>query len=344
MKKMERRKFISDTAKFTALTLAGFSLVNNRLLALDSASQKNTFLQELKYTSAIDFSPYQNVTTTVMLKGKQVKIHALCTGSVAVKSNFRTKKGYGKLAKLNILLDDDYTEYLPIWVWVIEHPEGLIVIDTGENAAINNVNKYLEQESAFLRYQFKHACKFRIDAKDELNFQFEKINLKLEDVQLVVLTHLHLDHTDGLKFFPKQEIMVGAIESKHPNNNMPSTFPSWFKPNKLVYKQNRIDIFNEAYPITFAEDLLYIPTPGHTLGHSSIVLKTDDFDIVFAGDTSYNQAQVINDEIAGVNVNYKASKQTYKNLIDYATQYKTIYLPTHDAEAGKRLADKVFLV
>lgn len=338
---MERRKFLTDTTNWIALTLAGTGLINNQLFASQSNFQLTPFID----SGRIDLIPtYENRTTTVKLKGKEVKIHALCTGTVAVKTNFRTKKGVGELAKLNILLDKQYTEYLPIWVWVIEHPDGLIVIDTGENAEIKDLDKYLAKESSFLRYQFKHACKFNIDPQDELNYQFEKVNLKVEDVKLVALTHMHLDHTDGLRFFPKQEIIVGDFEFNHPNNNMPSTFPSWFKPNKVKYKPNKIDIFNVAYPITASEDLLYIPTPGHTLGHSSIVFKTDDFDIIFAGDTSYNQGQVVKGELAGVNADYKKTKQTYKILLEYATNRKTIYLPTHDENAGQRLANKAFLV
>jgi N-acyl homoserine lactone hydrolase len=336
---MERRKFITNIAKFTALNLVGANMLNNKLFALN---QNQITLKN--YISFGSIPTYQNITSVVKLKGKEVKIHALCTGTVAVKKAFRTKKGYGELAKINILLDHHYTDYLPIWVWVIEHPEGLIVIDTGENAEIKNLDKYLAKESGFLRFQFKHACKFNIDPKDELNYQFEKVNLKLDNVKLVVLTHLHLDHTDGLKFFPKQEIIVGNFEFNNSKNNMPSTFPTWFKPNKVTYQKNKIDVFNQAFPITTAEDLFYIPTPGHTHGHSSIVFKTDDFDIIFAGDSSYNQEQVIKGELAGVNEDYFKSKQTYKNLIEYATNYKTIYLPTHDENAGLRLANKAFLV
>ena len=90
--------------------------------------------------------------------------------------------------------------------------------------------------------------------------------------------------------------------------------------------------------------MLYIPTPGHTLGHSSVVLKTDDFDIIFGGDSSYDQDQVIKGEMAGANTDYTKTKQTYKNFLDYAALRKTIYLPTHDGDAGKRLANKSFLV
>ena len=117
---MERRKFITDTAKFTALTLVGTNMLKNNLFA--SNQNQSVF----KNNGPLGSIPkYENVTTVVKLKGKEVKIHAVCTGTVAVKTAFRTKKGFGELAKLNILLSHHYTEYLPIWVWVIEHPEGL---------------------------------------------------------------------------------------------------------------------------------------------------------------------------------------------------------------------------
>jgi N-acyl homoserine lactone hydrolase len=270
-------------------------------------------------------------------------LHGLCTGAVAVKSNFRTKNGLGELAKINILLDKHYTDYLPIWAWVLEHPDGLIVIDTGEISAISNLDRYLARESAFMRFFFKHGAKFAVDEKDELDRQMDTMNLKPEDVDLVILTHLHLDHTDGLKFFPKQEIIVGDYEYQHPNGNMASTYPSWFKPNKVNYKKNKLDVFGEAYPITSTEDLLYVPTPGHTPGHSSVILRTDEFDIIFAGDTSYNQEQILSGELAGINDSYNKSANTYKNLLAYANLHKSIYLPTHDANSAIRLKNRDFL-
>lgn len=328
---MELTKSLKSTSKSTELSLEGKSLQTKRLTASSNLS-----------TTTSSF--FKSLTASVKLKGKEVKVHALSTGAVAVKTNFRTKKGAGELAKLNILFDKHYTEYLPIWVWVIEHPEGLIVIDTGEISATGDMDKYLAKESKFSQYFFRHAAKFKVNGNDELNYQFEKINLKPDDVKLVVLTHLHLDHTDGLKFFPKQEIIVGTYEFNHPSSNMPSTYPNWFKPNKVNYQQNRIEVFNQAYPITSSGDLLFVPTPGHTHGHSSIILKTDDFDIIFAGDTSYNQEQVLRGELAGINADYTKSRTTYKNLLAYATTRKSIYLPTHDENAATRLSNREFLI
>jgi glyoxylase-like metal-dependent hydrolase (beta-lactamase superfamily II) len=232
---------------------------------------------------------------------------------------------------------------MPIWVWVIEHPEGIVMIDTGEIAAVNNPD-YLVHESAYARFIADSISKFQIDEKEELDRKLAGVKLKTEDVKLIILTHLHLDHTDGIRFFPKTEFMVNEYEYKHPYSNLPTTYPSWFKPNTVKYKPNRVEVFDAAYPITSSGDLLYVPTPGHTNGHSSIIFKTDDFDIVFAGDISYTQEQVISGELPGAHIDFDKSKQTYQNIMAYAKQRKTVYLPSHDGNAAQRLNSRGFLV
>jgi N-acyl homoserine lactone hydrolase len=92
------------------------------------------------YNHQLQIPGYKSVASTVKLRGEAVKIHGLCTGMVAVKTNFRSRKGPGELAKLNILLDKNYTTYLPIWVWAIEHPEGILIIDTVENTSVNDLD------------------------------------------------------------------------------------------------------------------------------------------------------------------------------------------------------------
>jgi glyoxylase-like metal-dependent hydrolase (beta-lactamase superfamily II) len=341
---MERRSFIKNIGQIGAAAIAGPSLLQYSGMSQKMAQHNPTFFHSNQHQMGTIAPTYPSVSTSFKLKGQEVKVHGLSIGTVAVKNNFRTKKGFGELAKLNILLDPNYTAYLPIWVWVIEHPEGLIVIDTGENSKVLDLDTYLAKESSFMRYQFKHAAKFQMNEKEELDQQFASIGLKPEDTKLVVLTHLHLDHTDGLKFFPKQEIMVGKEEFLHPNSNLPSTYPTWFKPNTVSYQNNRVEVFDQAYAITSAGDLLYVPTPGHTRGHSSVIFKTDEVDIIFAGDASYNQGQVLSGELAGANQDYRQTKVTYDKLLAYAKQKNTLYLPSHDETAGQRLLQRELLI
>ena len=63
-----------------------------------------------------------------------MRIHAIQTGTVAITQSWRRGKGHGLIRRLNTLLDRRWTEPLPIYAWVVEHPEGVIVVDTGETA------------------------------------------------------------------------------------------------------------------------------------------------------------------------------------------------------------------
>jgi N-acyl homoserine lactone hydrolase len=64
-----------------------------------------------------------------------MRIHVIQTGTVAIKQVQRHGRRKGNPV-LNILLDPNWTEPLPIYAFVIEHPEGLIVVDTGETARV----------------------------------------------------------------------------------------------------------------------------------------------------------------------------------------------------------------
>ena len=60
-----------------------------------------------------------------------VNIHHIQTGTVRVKTAQRSRKRGGLL---RVLTDSKWTDWLPIYTWVIDHPEGIIVVDTGETA------------------------------------------------------------------------------------------------------------------------------------------------------------------------------------------------------------------
>lgn len=63
-----------------------------------------------------------------------MKVHAIQTGTVAIKTRQREGMGRGTRRLVNTFLDRQWTDRLPILAWAIEHPEGLIVVDTGETA------------------------------------------------------------------------------------------------------------------------------------------------------------------------------------------------------------------
>ena len=279
-------------------------------------------------------------TAVYYSKGKEVKVHAVQTGSISVKENFLTRKGPGFLSKLNILLGSAYAGFMPIWVWVIEHPEGIFVIDTGEIEESGDKAFYKHETIGTKFNLMAMSSRRKIGKGDELDTQLAKLGIKPDQVSRVVMTHLHGDHTDGLKFFPNNEIIVNEAERGKPYGNLPTTYPKWFNPTLVNFSKDRVDLFDVAYPLTRSEDLLMVPTPGHTHHHSSILLKTDKEHILFAGDVSYTAHQLLNYHFAGANINYAASRKTYDNVLGYAQKHPLVYLPSHDANSANRLLNK----
>ncbi len=275
---------------------------------------------------------------------REVKVHAIQTGLISVKENFLNQKGRGFGSKLNIVLGTAYADFMPIWVWVIEHPEGIIVVDTGDIEQSGHRDFY-KRESIGTRLSLKAMSNKRnIRKQDELDIQLTRLGIRPEQVSKVILTHLHGDHTDGLKFFPENEIIVNEAEFKKPYGNLSTTYPDWFNPTLVNYSKDRLDFFDMAYPVTKSEDVLLVPTPGHTHHHSSVLLKTDEAHILFAGDTSYKHQQILDNKFGGANVDFIQTQKTYDNILKYAQNYPLIYLPSHDENSANRLSGREYLI
>ena len=283
-------------------------------------------------------------TSIFTINARKVKVHAVQTGLISVKENFLNRKGQGFLSTLNIVLGSSYADFMPIWVWVIEHPEGIIVIDTGDIEASRHKEFYKDETFGTRLTLSAMSNKRDISKQDELDAQLMRLGIRPEQVSKVVLTHLHGDHTDGLKFFPGNEIIVNEAEYRKPYGNLATTYPKWFNPTLVNFLKDRVDFFDMAYPLTKSEDVFLIPTPGHTYHHASVLLKTDNGHILFAGDTSYKHQQLLDNKFAGSNVDITQTQKTYSNILRYAEKYPVVYLPSHDENSGNRLVTREYLI
>src|ERR1700748_3577733 len=109
--------------------------------------------------------PPQTIQLTT--KGQPVKIHLVSTGAVSVKTKFREATKTGLMAMLDFMLDKKFTEWMPIWVLIIAHPEGTFVIDTGENADVNNPG-YFKSSGWFANWFDTTQFKFEIKKEEEI--------------------------------------------------------------------------------------------------------------------------------------------------------------------------------
>jgi len=276
---------------------------------------------------------------TVELKtmaNQPLKVHLVSTGGVIVKTRFKQANTTGLLAKVSFMLDKKYTDWLPIWVMIVEHPEGIFVIDTGENADINNPD-YFNFASAMVKWFNTTQYKFKVTREEEIDRQLQSLNIPIEKINTVILTHLHLDHIDGLRHFPHTRIIINKAEWEKPFGDLPELYPDWFKPD-LVELNEQFDVFDKAFYVTKAKDIVLVETPGHTWHHCSVVIKAKPCDIFFGADICYEQQQLLQQKYSGANASHKLTKDTYSKVRNYCKNNEAIFIPSHETTAAVRLA------
>lgn len=268
-----------------------------------------------------------------------MKMKAIETGKVKITKSWRVGHGDGLKRLVNTLFDDEYTEWLPIYIWVIEHPEGLIVVDTG---IPTDANKRI----LFPPYMplLQRAATFDMTPEQEIGPQMRQLGLSPADVRWVVLTHLHQDHDGGLHHFPNAEFIVSQAEMEaaagfkgRMNGYLNQRWPDWFQPTLVDFHQSPYTSFASHHTLTNAGDVHLVPTPGHSAGHMSVIVEEEALSTFIAGDTSYTQDLLLAGKTDGVGSDLAAEKDTHRRILSYAEQFPTVYLPSHDPEAQERL-------
>ena len=268
---------------------------------------------------------------------ESIRIHALCNGKVALQVQD------GQLAIPDWMHqgrhDPRWREWLPIHSWVVEHPEGLIVIDCGETMRAFEPD-YFDRD-LFTRFIYEKMFHFSLEPEDEIGPQMEALGLSPADVRTVLLTHLHADHVDGMVYFPHAEFLVSAREYhealRRPTGALPNRWPEWFKPRLIEHETQPFGPFTHSHTVTRAGDLHLIPTPGHTRGHQSAVLECDGRLIFFAGDTSFSERQMLEADSIGFNLDARETVATQRKIRQLAAQRPMVYLPSHDPDSAERL-------
>ena len=113
-----------------------------------------------------------------------IKIHILHCGQVIVDSALAfSNKSWNPLAFTGILRSKKHLLTLPVSAYLIEHPKGLILVDTGWHTDVRvNQFKYLG-----LLYFVNKA---NLPAGEAIHEQLEQLGYKPSDVDHLILTHI----------------------------------------------------------------------------------------------------------------------------------------------------------
>lgn len=277
-----------------------------------------------------------------------IKVTPIQTGTVSIRPHHHCgEEGKGPWhRKIDMILDHEWVENLPIYTYLIEHPEGNFLVDSGDTAE-NTAKDYLPAWHPF----FRHGVVVKVAPGEEVGDQLRAMGLNpAKDLKGVILTHMHHDHAGGLHHFPHTPIIVTRENWLLANSFkgrifgcLPQHFPRWLAPVLIDFKDEPCGPFEQSYPLTSDGRIVLVPTPGHMRGHLSVVVRAPDVTYVLAGDATYDQNFLLEELVDGVTYNVELSKSTLRKFKLLGQQEPTLLLPAHDLRVMERLTGGLIL-
>ncbi len=150
---------------------------------------------------------------------------------------------------------------LPVHGFVIRHPAGAILVDTGVGDP---------RARDFVR-EWRPVARGVADA-------LAPLDLAPADVRWVINTHLHWDHCGQNAVFTHAPFVIQRREYETAAAR-PGVVMEWFQVSGA-----RFELVDGAAEV--APGVRVLPTPGHTAGHQAVVVSTDQGLVVLAGDAA----------------------------------------------------------
>lgn len=161
---------------------------------------------------------------------------------------------------------------LPGFSETIEHPDGLVLVDTGM------IDTTPELDAEAEEYGMWHPHRLPDEVVDR--------------VVAVVNTHLHPDHCGGNRLFAGIPIHVQRRELADARTEGDYTVREWVDFPGATYVEH--DGEAEILP-----GIRLLPAPGHTAGHQVVVVGTDDGPIVLGGDVGHSFEELEDGDTVG---------------------------------------------
>ena len=173
---------------------------------------------------------------------------------------------------------------------LVETNDGLLLVDTGFG-----VQDY-KHPTRFTRL-FIASLGMPRSLEETAISQVENLGYSSNDVKHIVMTHLHSDHSGGLRDFPGAQVHVHAMEYEaiqNPKGLIERFYEPahWAHSPKWVIHEdvNAIDWFGFSsirIKEEMSPDVRLIPLRGHTRGHCGVSIKTSNGWILHCGDATY---------------------------------------------------------
>jgi N-acyl homoserine lactone hydrolase len=278
-------------------------------------------------------------------EGASVRVHPLMTGRMIGPEAWFLRRD-GRLAWRRALgLGMTRSEWLelPVPAFLVEHPRaGPVLIDTGFHPSVAvEPRKNLGPVAHFL---FKDV---RMAAEQAATAQLRAKGVEPSRVNVVVMTHLHVDHASAISEFPDATFVVSRAEWAAATSQgqlhgyMRRQFDHAFDYRLLDFEGPDVESFasfGRSFDLFGDGSVRCVYTPGHTPGHQSVVLRLRRREALVAADAVSLRRNLDEMRLSHRTADDHLSERSLREIRRYARDTPdALIIPGHDWDAWQEL-------
>jgi glyoxylase-like metal-dependent hydrolase (beta-lactamase superfamily II) len=232
--------------------------------------------------------------------GSTVIVEPMVAGRVTWPQTMMERPGgrFETLKLLRALITGNPAATVPVPSFLIRHPSaGAILVDTGLHPSIATDGK--ENFGGLGARIGKPDLK----AGEDVPAQLRERGLDPGEIPVVVMTHMHLDHTSAISEFPSSTFVVSETEWESAatgprpmlNGYRRPHFDYAFDYRTVDFDRGGIDsyaTFGRTFDLFGDGSIRLAYTPGHSAGHMSVIARLAKHDFVIGGDATYSRGQL----------------------------------------------------
>jgi N-acyl homoserine lactone hydrolase len=260
-----------------------------------------------------------------------MRLYAFSSGALTVTKNFLQANGPTTVMQV------------PVGFYVVKHPKGTLLFDTGNN------DKIITDPSYWDNYGFIKALNPVRTPDVAIDTQLAKIGLKPDDIRYVAVGHMHLDHAGNIGKFPKSTLIVQKDEVRNafwpepgtagnyvpgdfmmlrnqPPRNMASDWP-------MIQLQGDLDVFND-------QSVVIRKWVGHTPGSQMAIVRLPKTGtVILTSDNVYFAENVTKNLLPDISLAYDPPGilAAYQYIREMQARENAQFFTAHDPDGFKQM-------
>lgn len=195
--------------------------------------------------------------------------------------------------------------------YLIKHAQGWMLWDTGLADSVAAMPEGLRPSD-------QRAITWHLPKT--LAAQIEELGLKPSDMKYVAVSHSHPDHIGNVDMFPNSMLLVQKAEYESPTGSSLRSRPS----GTVTTLDGDRDVFGDG-------SVTIISTPGHTVGHQSLLVKLPRTGaVLLSGDAAHFKDNWDNRRVPSINFSAEQTAASMQRLANIMASDKAQLWINHD--------------